>query len=228
MPPLIVIAALLPVLGIALGIDWVNQITTGEMIAISVSVVIVIGTVFMFFWRHTSPSRAYKMTLFDSSVDRLIPNDGNEVSKFRLGQDGIAEVHVRIITKTGVNIEKIRFRLVNKVCPYGRRRWIAERGRRGFIEKIYHKDLEKESKINPYQPSRGAPLYRQEDQAGILLFNNRRFLKGDIIWYRVIIHASEEWNGYLEFCGPSGDNRPAYSRRKITLQLNPDKGDSQT
>ena len=215
----------MPVLGIVLGIDWVNQITTGEIIAISVSVVIVIGTVFMFFWRHTSPNRAYKMTLFDNSIDRLIPNNGNEVSKFRLGKDGIAEVHVRIVAKAGVNIEKICFRLVNKGCPYGR--WIGEKGGRASIYRVWDKDLEREREINPYQQSRGTPLYSQEGQAGILHFSNRRLLKGDIMWYRVIIRANEEWNGYLEFCGPSGDNRPAYSRHKITLQLNPDKGDSE-
>jgi hypothetical protein len=167
------------------------------------------------------------MTLFDNSIDKLIPNDNNEVSKFRLGQDGIAEVHVRITVKMGVNIDKIRFRLVNKVCPYGRRRWITEMAGRAFVEKIYDKDLEKEKEINPYQQSRNTPHYRQEDQASILHFGSRRLLRGDIMWYRVLIHANEEWDGYLEFGGPSGDNRPAYSRHKITLQLSPDKESSQ-
>ena len=220
--PLIVIAALLPVLGIVLGIDLVNQITIGEIIIISVSIVIVIWAAV---WRFTSPSRAYKMTLFDNSIDRLIPNNGKEVSKFRLGKDGIAEVHVRIVAKAGVNIEKVRFRLVNKGCPYGR--WIGEKGGRAFIYRVSDKDLEREGEINPYQQSRGIPPYSQEGQAGILHFSNRRLLKGDIMWCRVIIGANGEWNGYLEFCGPSGDNRPAYSRHKITLQLNPDKGDSE-
>jgi len=220
--PLIVIAALLPILGIVLGIDLVSQITIGEIIGISVTIGIVIVAVF---WRFTSPSRAYKMTLFDNSIDRLIPNNGKEVSEFRIGKDGIAEIHVRIDAKAGVNIDKIRFRLVNKGCPYGR--WIAERGSRAFICQVLDKDLDREREINPYQQSRSVPLYSQEDQAGILHFGNRRLLKGDIMWYRVMILANEEWKGYLEFCGPSGDGRPAYCRHKITLQLNPDKGESE-
>ena len=225
MRTLIITASLLPISVVVLAIDWVNEITTGEIIAIGLSILIIIGAVIRIIYKQTSPNRAYKMALFDSSIDQLVPKDDSEVSEYIIRQDNIAEVHVRLTVKTGTNVESIRFRLVNRVFP--RWRWVVERPGHAFVEKIWDKDWERERTVNPFILSRGSPLYIQDNEVGILYFGNRSQLKGDIVWYRVIIHANTNWEGYLEYSAPSGDGRYAYSRRKIILQSTYNKGGSQ-
>ena len=219
-----IIAALLPILVIVLSIEWVKQITTGEIIVIAISLIIGSITFVRFMLKITSPNRSYKMALFNSSIDKLISNN-KEVTKYVVGRDNLVEAHVRIVTKTGANIHRIRFRLVRKGFPYWR--WVAERSRYAFVERIWDKDLEREREINPNSLSRGEPSYLQENESGILYFGNRNQLKDDIMWYRVIIHANADWDGYLEYCAPSGDGRWAYSRRKISFQFSSDRKDSQ-
>ena len=109
---------------------------------------------------------------------------------------------------------------MKRVFPY---RWKPEQPRYAHIYRIWDKNLESERAVNPYIQSRGQPLYIQEDEAGVLNLGYIHQLKGDIMWYRVIIHADKNWKGYLEFCAPTGDNRRAYSRHKITLRLTSDR-----
>lgn len=218
MRPLIIIAALLPVLVITLGITFTNEITTGELIAIAISVLIVGGAIVQFILKLTAPSRAYNMTVFDSSIDKLMTKKNSEVKEYKVQQDNLAEIHVKIVAKVGASVEHISFRLLKRALFH----WVDEQPRRVSVENIWDKDWEVEHKINPYISLRGRPAYTQEHGTGVLHFGNRSQLKGDIMWYRVIIHANEDWSGYLEYCAPLGDGRYAKSRRRIILRLTPD------
>jgi hypothetical protein len=209
-----------------LNIEWVNEITIGETIAIGISALIIISTIITCLLKLTSPNRAYDMALFDKSIENLISTNNDEVREYKVGQDHTTEIHARITVKSGTSIEKIRFRLVKRGFPYWR--WIPERPRNAYICRIWDKYLENERSMNPYSLSRGTPLYTQKNETGILHLSNVRLLKGDIVWYRVIIMSNiDYWEGYLEYCGPSSDNRPAYSRRKIIVRSTTDIKDSQ-
>lgn len=223
---LLIMAALLPVLVVVLGIDWVNTITTGEIIAIAISALMVLVAIAVWGIKQTSPNRVYKMALFDGSVDKLSYSGGSQISDYKIRDDKLVEIHAKITSRIGINIERIQFRLVKRECLWWK--WISERPSVAYVERIWDKDLEMEKAIDSYQQSRRTPLYRQENESGVLILWDRRLLKGDVMWYRVIIHANNEWEGYLEYCAPSSDGRRACSRKKITLRLNPDKEDSRT
>lgn len=228
MRPLIIIALiiliLLPALKCVLDIMSSWEITFGDSITIGIAVVTSVILIIIWIRKQTLPNRAYKMSLFDSSIDKVI-SENKEVEEFKVYRDNLAQIYVKIIANVGTNITNISFSLVKRLCPC---QWEIEKSRYVFIESIWDKDLEDEHAINSSQSSRRTPLYRQENGTGVLHFDSRNTLKGDVMWFRVIAHANIDWEGYLEYCGPSGDNRRAYTRKKIILRLNHDKVDSQT
>ena len=67
---------------VTLSVTWVNEITTGELIAVGVTVLFILSSIIGFYLTKTAPNRAYKMTLFDRSIDKLISDD-NKVTEYK-------------------------------------------------------------------------------------------------------------------------------------------------
>ena len=221
-----------------LGIDYTNQITLGELIAIAISFLGGFALLILWVRKKNAPSRMYDLSFLDGSSGSFPP--GYVYSQpFRYNTtttsetNGIAEIRARVRALQGVDIEEIGFRLVNRnwcpsrPSPFPLWMWQGVRpSTEGvFVTNLWDAEWEREQSIDPHRLARGQPHSLPDDSGGYRLnFGQarRRILARDSLWIRVIIQAGANWNGHLEFQGPSQDQQRAYRRRHVTLVFNSD------
>jgi len=144
------------------------------------------------------------------------------------GSDHLAAVYTRILARHGVAVKEINFRLVRRVwfpkspIPLPLWRWEPARPSKDgvFVTYICDEDWELQHAVNPSTMARPKPLSEPDNVGGYRLDFGKeiRLLPNDSLWLRVIIDVRSNWEGQIEFQGPSPDKRCAYKRRKITLQ----------
>jgi hypothetical protein len=162
------------------------------------------------------------MTLTDQSEDlAVVPSVTKTLELYDVvSSDNCVDVRVKIVATEGLSIDKVCFRLVNKEFHQWSK---AMTGKDGvYLARVWDKDWEDQRQRNQYVAF-PEPLYIEKDGAGCLVLGNKRVLRGDSLSFRVIVSASKDWAGYIEFCGPSRDGRRACVRRKVTLRLATDQ-----
>ena len=223
---------LLPVLVVILNIDWVNQITYGEIITVCISVVGGLLILARIIWLRRA---TYIMTFSDNPNDFPPSNPQSQnYPKIAFAEaanvDNTAVIYARIQAKRGVEFKSVSFRLVNKlrkkICffPIPMVWWDKATSiqDRVCIEVIWDAEYDYQKGMNPFQLTRSLPV-SQTDTVGKggcrLDFKETMYLLPmDSLWLRIIINVENNWEGYIEFNAPSPSKSRASTRAKISLK----------
>ena len=210
-------------MNLVLGLD-LDPLTWDSVVAV---VAIAVPAIMLFWWRRTEPGRTYDL-IFErhphfESPDSLAANPPKRSAKLVQNLRGANVVaYVRIRAKKGIALDRCTFKLVERSFrPRMVRvwRWRRTRPRLAFVTNVWDAGVEASDKQR-LSGGLTRPLVELDPESGaycVTYPDGRRLLAGESLWFRVIIGFSKPWEGFLEFCAPSLDGRPACTHRGVRL-----------
>jgi hypothetical protein len=204
-----------------------DPLTWDSVVAVVLFGLAVLGAAVAWWYRKTEPGRTYAM-FFQKHPQSAMAGDKNEPRKksgeVYPGAEGHIVLWVCVKVNKGVRIEKCSFRLVSRhLRPRLGRLWRWDDVEQSVASVVRLWDASYEalhknwgsvtmrggsSRENPDDPRQHVMLYPLDWQVFI----------GNPRWFRVIITAEKEYDGYLEFEGPAMNGRSARTQRSVKLR----------
>lgn len=226
-PPAVIVA------GIG-GIDPVNEITTGEAVAIAISLLGGLAFIAVLFLRFTEHRRTYQLKFIDRPLEYLpsIPTEISTTDHILIcASDVNPVVYTSITLRDGVLVDQVDLRFVRRQffpkrpLPFPIWRWLPRNLQNDSVEvaNVWDGDSEREDRLGLIQPGhrRQRPSSFPDGTGGYLVRwqPHLNLLGNDRLWLRVIPDVRADWKGYLEFRGPSKNRKRAYQRKRVDIRL---------
>ena len=192
---------------------------TGEIVGGAVGGIVsaFIVSLLVWLWRRASPFRAYDVTYLGSESPDFPPARIREHrwTKAQSYSSRNREVSVRLRAKATheVRIDEANVRLVERVRRWPRPTWRGKTSAQGtYMNNLNDAGWSTQAgRPKPTSEPDGAQGWRLRFPGGLHL------IEGDSLWLEATITVQDNWDGYVEFMGPSADGRRCYKRRQLTL-----------
>jgi len=221
---------LLPLLGVIVSIDFVSQITLGEVIAISLTAVGGIVIFGKWLWDKASPNRFYNLDFCNVDIAyKKITEKEQFTKQASVMVRRVADVGVifpRILARQKVLIDDISIRFVRRAwfprkpnpCPL----WdwhTASPSEGGFISDIRDLEWENQKNINPNKILSPRPEFITDSYhvAHLKYSPSTSIPENTQLPLGVDVHIYKKWCGFIELKLPTPNNKYAYKRGRITL-----------
>ena len=205
-----------------------DPLTWDSVVAVALFSLAVLAALGRAWYRHTEPGRSFGM-VFQTHPYFHVPERGKNKPRKKSGNvdaDASTEVvlHTRVLAKKPVTVSSCSCRLVGRQLRprlFGLWCWIPPKPQIAFVTNIWdaeHEKLNKQRRFGiAFRPSPTAAL-NNEGGYTVEYSEPLQLLAGDSLWFRVVVAVFRNWNGYLEFSGPSPDGRRAFTQRSVKLR----------
>lgn len=217
---------MLPVLAIIGGIDFKNEITIGELIAIALTCTGAIVFLVMAIWKCTTADRTFSLWFLDEEVNTAdFPPAHANARRWRskaIIKSSNGLLRLRVKAHAGVLVRDLDVRFVQRrkclrLLPW---RWASAQ------EQIEVTDGLLDAYANRLSVSGEPRATVRPDTVGgqrLIYTPTPQWISGGgSLWLEVPLKTKVScWKGHLEFQGPSPAGNRAYKRRSVEINLAP-------
>lgn len=220
-----------PVVLVVSGVYMIYQLTLDPLtwdsvVAIGLFGLALLWAVGQFWYRSTEPGRIYAMYFQRHPYFAPIGQPNRREKSAEIATKELGELHVHMACKKAVSLVSCSFRLVDRQFrphPFGLWCWSPASPRIAFVTNVWDADWEKRRQQPLHIDYKPSPTASPNDTGGYTVSYSEPLplLAASPLWFRVIVDVRDNWQGHLEFEGPTPDGRHARAYRHVVLRKLP-------